>query len=210
VQNLDVNMPGEIKGKEDQILMKADLAPNRRGALTLGVKPSGGEGQTGEEILEAAVAGEFEILIVVDHDLTQTLGEKAILKLRKHTDYILYLGTHINAMADLADDVIPLAMWAEKCATYTNFQGRVQRSLQPFEPLEFAMPEWEIWKRMAAELGHTFAFETVQDVFNAIGEQAEAFKNLTWDDLGDTGLMLADTPESIYRKVQTPKPLPAY
>jgi NADH-quinone oxidoreductase subunit G len=210
VQSLDVNLPGETKGKEDQILMKADLAPNRRGALTLGVKPSGGEGQTGEEMLEAAVAGEFEILIVVDHDLTQMLGEKAIMKLRKHTGYILYLGTHNNGMADLADDVIPLAMWAEKCATFTNFQGRVQRSRQPFEPLELALPEWEIWKRMAVELGHPCSYETAQDVFNAIGEHVEAFKNLTWDDLGDTGLMLTDTAEPAYRKVQTPKPLPAY
>jgi NADH-quinone oxidoreductase subunit G len=210
VQNLDVNLPGETKGKEDPILMRADLAPNRRGALTLGVKPSGGEGQTGEEMLETAIAGEFEILIVVDHDLTQMLGEKAILKLRKHTGYILYLGTHSNGMADLADDVIPLAMWAEKFATYTNFQGRVQRSHQPFEPFELALPEWEIWKRMAEELGHSFAYETAQDVFNAIGGQIDAFKNLTWDDLGDAGLMLTDTAEPAYRKVQTPKPLPAY
>ncbi len=210
IQNIDVSIPGEAKGTEDQILMKADLAPNRRGTQALNVKPWGGEGQNGEAILEGAREGEFEILIVVDHDLAQLLSEKALLRLRKHTGYILYLSTHRNGMSEIADDVLPLAMWAEKIATFTNFQGRVQRTTQAFEPLELAIPEWELWKGLANALGHNCIYETVQDVFNTIGERVEVFKGLHWDDLGESGLMLTDTPEPAYQKVQAANPLPAY
>jgi NADH-quinone oxidoreductase subunit G len=210
IQNIDVNIPGEAVGAEDHVLMKTDLAPNRRGAQALEVKPWGGEGQDGSAIIEGAREGEFEMLIVVDHDLTQLLGEKALHRLRKHTGYILYLGTHSNGMSEIADDVLPLAMWAEKSATYTNFQGRVQRTAQAFEPLESTKPEWEIWKGLALALGRECPFDTSQDVFNAIGDHTKAFKGLRWDDLGDKGLMLPDTPEPAYRKVQVPNPLPAY
>ena len=210
VQNIDVNLPGEAKGAEDQILMKADLAPNRRGAQAVGTKPWGGEGQSGETMLEGAREGEFDVLIVVDHDLTQHLGEKALVRLRKHTGYILYLTSHSNGMSELADDVLPLAMWPERTATFTNFQGRVQRTTQAFEPLGLAMPEWQIWKKLAEILGNKCAFSSVEDVFDAIGEQVDSFKELHWNDLGDGGLMLSGTPEPEYRKVQTPNPLPAY
>ncbi|MBU1921293.1 (2Fe-2S)-binding protein [bacterium] len=210
VQNIDVNLPGEANGSEDQILMKADLAPNRRGAQAIGAVPWGGEGQNGEAILEGAREGEFEILIIVDHDLTQYLGEKALHKLRKHTGYILYLSSHSNGMSEIADDVLPLAMWAERAATYTNFQGRIQRTSQAFDPLGLATPEWKYWYELAAMLGCKCDYETPQEVFNAIGEHTESFKGLRWDDLGDQGLMLTDAPEPAYRKIQCPNPLPAY
>jgi NADH-quinone oxidoreductase subunit G len=209
-QHLDVTLTKEVKGREDEILMKADLAPNRRGALELGVKPWGGDGMEGDAILEAAVEGEFEVLIVVDHDLTDMLPEKSAVKLRKHTDYIVYVGAHKNAMAELADDVLPMAMWAEKRASFTNFQGRVQRTGQPFAPLGFALPEWQIWQALSTALGHKREFESVDEVFDAIGESVEAFKGLTWESLGSGGRMLTTAPEPYYRKVQTKQPLPAY
>jgi NADH-quinone oxidoreductase subunit G len=210
IQNIDVKLSGASIGKEDEILMRADLTPNRRGALEIGVKPWGGGGQNADEILAAAVEGEFDYLIIVNHDLTKHLGEKAIQKLRKHTGYILYLGTHDNEMVNLADDVLPLAMWAEISGSYTNFQGRVQRTSQPFEPRGLAAPEWQLWTQLAAALGHTAKFNSPEDIFDIIGKSVEAFKGLTWASLGSSGKMLSDTPEPAYRRVQSAKPLAAY
>ncbi len=210
IQNIDVKLSFEPKGVEDEILMKADLTPNRRGALEIGVGPWGGGGQSGDEIVEAAIEGEFEVLIVVNHDLSAMLSEKQLNKLNQHCEYIAYLGTHDCGFAAIADDVVPLAMGAEREATFTNFQGRVQRVAKPFEPMGQAICEWEVWKTIAAQLGFRWNYHTVQDVFNSIGQSVASFKGLTWEGIGPAGKMLTGVPEPEYRKVQTSHPLSAY
>ncbi|MCC6475902.1 (2Fe-2S)-binding protein [bacterium] len=210
VQNLDCTFSFEMKGKEDEILMRADLTPNRRGALELGIKPWGGEGQGGDDLLNAAVEGEFDVVIVVRHDLSSLLSERVLTKLRKNSGYILYLGTHHNGFAELADDVLPLAMWAERDGSYTNFQGRVQKTNHVFDPKGFALFEWEIWKKFGANFGVELSESSCFDLFNSIGRSVEAFSALTWDSLGAKGAMLNGVPEPPHRRIQTSRPLAAY
>jgi NADH-quinone oxidoreductase subunit G len=209
VRNLDFGLSFEEKGREDEILMKADLAPNRRGALEIEVRPHDG-GASGDEILEGALDGDYEALIVVYHDLTHKLSPKEQTKLDQNCGYILYLGTHQNGMSVIADDVIPLAMWAEREATYTNFQGRVQRSTKPFEALGRAAAEWEVWQSLSAQLGFRFEYRSVRDVFDSIGQSVAGFKGLTWESLSNSGRMLTGVPEPAYHKVQSAHPLPPY
>jgi NADH-quinone oxidoreductase subunit G len=207
--NFDVTLASEPKGKEDEILMKADLTPNRRGAREIGVWVQEG-GANGDEILEAAKEGEFEVLIVVNHDLSKQLSAREQKRLDEHCGYILYLTTHDSGTAPLADDILPIAMWAEREATYTNFQGRVQRTSKSFDPRGMAVPEWTIWQQLGAQLGLTASFQNPCDVFDAIGNSVAHFKGLTWEGLGDSGKMLTGVPEPAYKKIQSAHPLAAY
>ncbi|MCL4305950.1 (2Fe-2S)-binding protein [bacterium] len=209
IQNIDVTFGFEKKGKEDDILKRADLSPNRRGALELKVRPWG-DGQGGDDLISAAVEGEFEVVIVIRHDLSAVLSARDLAKLRKNTAYVLYVASHENGLTEVADDVLPLAMWAEREATYTNFQGRVQKTQKPFDPKGLAVAEWELWQSLSAKLGLSLSYVKAQEVFNAIGETFEGFKGLTWDSLGTGGKMLSNAPEPQYRRVQTSRPLPAY
>ena len=210
VQNVDVNFEFEKKGADDDLLKRADLAPNRRGSLELKIKPWGGDGQGGDDMLAAAIEGEFDALIVVRHDLSDTLSERELAKLRKNTDYIVYLASHENGLTEIADDVLPLAMWTEREGTYTNFQGRVQKTAKPFDARGMALPEWEIWQLLGSHMGLKSEYTSARQVFESLGEKFDGFKGLTWEGLGATGKMLAGTPEPPYKRVQTSKPLSAY
>lgn len=210
VQNIDVTFGFEAKGKEDELLKKSDLAPNRRGALELQVKPWGGEGQGGDDLIAAAIEGEFEVVIIVRHDLSTAMSEKDFAKLRRNTGYIAYLSSHENGLTEVADDVVPIAMWAEREATYTNFQGRVQKTARPFDPAGLAIPEWEVWKKFGEIAGVELNFSDVRDVFNAIGMHFESFKGINWESVGSGGRMLNGTPEPTYKRIQTSTPLTAY
>ncbi len=210
VESVDVNLSREDRGKQDEILMRADLTPNRRGAQEFGLSSTDAKGVSGDDILSAALEGDYEVLIVVHHDLSRMLSAKDLTKLDKSCDYILYLGTHENGMAQVADDVIPIAMWAERDASYTNFQGRVQKTVKPFEPLGEAVVEWEVWQRMAGLLGATWNYQSAEQIFDGIGGSVLSFKGLTWEGLGSMGKMLMGVPEPPYRKVQSDKPMPAY
>lgn len=210
IQHLDVTVSGEPKGKEDEILMKADLTPNRRGALEIGVKPWGGGGTSGDEIISGAVDGDYEVLIVVRHDLTKRLSAKDQAKLDQNCDYILYLGTHENGMCALADDVLPLSMWAERAASYTNFQGRVQKTWKPFDAMGLCVEEWEVWRHLGKRLDHSLPYKSVAEAFDAIGSVVASFKGLTWEGIPASGQMLTGVSEPAYRKVQSAHPLRAY
>ncbi|MBL0060059.1 MAG: molybdopterin-dependent oxidoreductase [bacterium] len=210
VQNVDVTFGFEQKGKEDELLKRADLTPNRRGALELKIKPWGGDGHGGDELLAAAVEGEFDVLVVVRHDLSKALSERELAKLRKNTSYIVYLSSHENGLTEIADDVLPLAMWAEREATYTNFQGRVQKTAKPLDPRGMAIPEWEIWQKLGSHIGLKTDFATAQQVFDGLGAHNDSFKGLTWESLGSSGKLLNGTPEPAYKRVQTSSPLSAY
>lgn len=210
VQNIDSTFGFEPKGKDDDILKRADLTPNRRGALELKIKPWGGDGQGGDDLIAAALEGEFDALVVVRHDLSKAMSERDFAKLRKNTGYILYLGEHHNGMSEVADAVIPLSMWAEREATYTNFQGRVQKTAKPFEPRGFALSEWVVWQKLATHFGLEIKGASPQEVFSSMGATFDSFSGLTWDSLGSGGKMLDGAPEPAYKRIQTAHPLPAY
>ncbi len=210
IHTIDVELTKEPAGKEDDILMKADLAPNRRGAVELGLRPHAGGQMAGDDILMAAMEGEYEVLIVVGHDLSKMMSAKELIKLDQHCPYVLYLGTHQNSFCEIADDVIPIAMWAEREGSYTNFQGRVQRTAKCFEPLGMALAEHEVWHKLARLLGHSFDFTGCPEIFDMIGGTLSGFKGLTWEGLGWSGQMLAGVPEPVRRKIRSGAPLPAY
>ncbi len=205
VHNLDVTLKSEPTSEEDDILRKADATPNRRGAFEIGVQSSKGR-LSGDEIVRHALSGDIRVLIVVRHDLSRALSEEQLRKLGS-LDYLFYLGEHVGTMTDISHGAIPMAMWAEREGTYTNFQGRVQRTTPAFPPLGQALPEWEIWKMLAGEMGLTIKAKMPKDVFTDLTRNVAAFKELTWEDLVPSGKMLAWVPEPPHRKVQTSTPL---
>ncbi len=206
VQHLDVALKSEPTGEEDEILRKKDLTPNRRGAFEIGVRPIGGDRLSGDDIVKAAEAGEIRVLVVVRHDLSLTLPPERLSRLG-NLDYLLYLGEHEGPMTGIAHGTLPIAMWAEREGTYTNFQGRVQRTSQALQPLGEALSEWEIWRMLAAEVGLTIKVKTPRDVFTDMTKNVAAFRGLTWEGLVPWGSMLSGVPEPPYRKVRTSTPL---
>ncbi|MFH1009706.1 MAG: molybdopterin-dependent oxidoreductase [bacterium] len=206
MQHLGVSLKSEPVGQEDDVLRKSDLTPSRRGAFEIGFRPPTGGKLSGDDILKVALARDIHILVVVRHDLSLALPSEHFSRLG-NLDYLLFLGEHGNATAGIAHGVIPIAAWAEREGTYTNFQGRVQRTTRAFPPLGDALPEWEIWKFLGTEVGLTIKAKTAEEVFSDLVKNVSAFRGLSWDGLAPSGKMLVGAPEPPYRKVQTSRPL---
>ena len=206
VHHFDVSLKSEPSGEEDEILRKADLVPNRRGAFEIGVRPVASGKFSGDDIVRAAMASEIHVLIVVRHDLSLALQAEYFNRLG-NLDYLLFLGEHESPMTGIARAVIPIAAWAERDGSYTNFQGRVQRTTQAVPPLGQALPEWEVWRLLGAEVGLTIKAKTAEEVFAELTKNVAAFRGLTWEGLAPSGRMLSGVPEPPYRKVRTSKPL---
>ena len=64
--------------------------------------------------------------------------------------------------------VLPGACFAEKDATYTNWQGRVQATAQAIVPPGEAQEDWRIFMRVAGALGTPIDVTTAEGIREAV------------------------------------------
>ncbi|MGD9735008.1 MAG: molybdopterin-dependent oxidoreductase [Solirubrobacterales bacterium] len=74
---------------------------------------------------------------------------------------------HPTETSALADLVLPAAAWPEKQGTMTNSERRVSLVRRLLDPPGVALPDWEIFARLARELGFAkdFAWSGPEEVF---------------------------------------------
>ena len=144
-------------------------AAARVGGLDLGLVPgSGGRDVAG--ILAAAEFGEIEVVFLVGADELDTgrLGGA----------FVVYLGTHGDRGAQVADVVLPSAAYTEKNASYVNTEGRLQRGrLAVFPPGE-AKEDWKILRALSEALGRTVPLDTLGQVRGRMAELAPALASV--------------------------------
>lgn len=185
-ENIGFFAPGQ-EGFEDDFLMKKDKMPNLTGAgqiLQL-TKESGDI----TPIIEKAKAGLLEGLFIIGHDLAKIYGTETLQNVRRHVRTIVYAGTNENPTAAVADLVLPGASYAEKEGTFTNFEGRVQRIWKALEPLGDSRPSWQILMDLGKTLGMSMNYQKPEDIFNELAKQNEAFRGLSYKEIGTLGKM---------------------
>jgi predicted molibdopterin-dependent oxidoreductase YjgC len=211
----------EIPGDEDDILIRADKTPNSRGAEEVGIEAHDG-GLDLEGIRKAIEQGSIKALYCLDNDPTAAIPLTVLAKL----DLLVMHAVLENEATRIADVVFPLATYAEKNGTFTNFQGRVQRIRPSVAVLEadrsldgFAMsrldrfgtqfdrwargarrdarPAWKVIAALAGLMGTRYKFNTAEEVFNDLTQHVRSFKGLTYAKLGSKGAMLAKVAERI-------------
>ncbi|MCJ7671300.1 MAG: molybdopterin-dependent oxidoreductase, partial [Acidimicrobiia bacterium] len=174
-------------GAADEILIKAEKAPNGEGARLLGFGDA-------KAVVNRIRGGGVEGLIVLGHDLLGSgyLGSAAELA---KLDTVIVLDTHRSGLERVAHVVLPVRHAAEKDATYTNHAGRVQRSWPVIEPSFEAYAEGEVLARIAAALGLP-GFDgkfDVLDVSRSLGELSPAFRGLDLESVGERGRPVTTT-----------------
>jgi NADH-quinone oxidoreductase subunit G len=199
---------------EDDILIRADKAPNSTGLALLGVRSEESTGTIGE-ILQAVRAKRIKCLIVLNEDIAAGEEVEKILSLLEL--FIVHSWSHTRTTA-AADIVFSAATYAEMYGTITNFEGRVQRlkpavitkghqraaeglsmsRLDKFGtehdswgrgPKRYARPAWEIFTDIANEMGAKYRYRSAEEVFNEIAEKIPAFRGLSYQSVGRSGAM---------------------
>jgi NADH-quinone oxidoreductase subunit G len=186
IQQAAFDVPPAAPTEGDDFLLRADRAPNRRGAELIG---PGGDAAA---ILAAARSGRLRCLWIFHHDLLVAgwpAGEVAEALGRVET--VIFTGTNANATSARAHWVLPAAAWVEREGTFTNFEGRVQRFRTATEPLGASLAEWDLLGRVLAAGGGTPAGGRAELWFRDLSRAVAAFAGLTYQSIGDTGEMVA-------------------
>jgi NADH-quinone oxidoreductase subunit G len=147
-------------------------APNLRGARDLGFRVPADSAPADLSALRADVeAGRVQALYVFDPGPDGSIGDLSwVLDARKagRLPLFIYQGVLLTPLAAEADVVLPGACFAEKDATYTNWQGRVQATAQAIVPPGDAQEDWRIFMRVAPALGATIDATTAQAIREAV------------------------------------------
>jgi len=148
-------------------------APNVTGARDLGFAVGAGNGTPPDvSALRTAVeSGRVTALYAIDPGPEGSLGDVSwIVAARQGGSLPLLVvqGVVRSALAEAADFVLPGAAWIEKDATYTNDQGRVQAASRAIAPAGEAVEDWRILVALGRSLGLTLAYESSDDIRQAI------------------------------------------
>ena len=107
------------------------------------------------DIIEAAIAGKIRALWIIGTNPLVSFPNIDVLKhaLEKLDFLVVQDGFHPTPTTELADLVLPAAIWGEKEGTYTNSERRVSKVNSAVPPPGEARADFEIFLALADRLG---------------------------------------------------------
>ena len=172
-------------GSSDDFLIKADKNPNTLGATILGL--TGPDAPEAEQLVDAAIDGNLDVLWVCGHDLVKLFGEEKVRQISENVSLFVYSGTNENPTVPLAHWVLPSAAYVEKDGTFVNCHGRVQRISRAFPPLDDSREDWRFLLELAGKLGLSFDWRGPEGIFQGLAETVTSFEGLSYDRIGADG-----------------------
>ncbi|MGH7896632.1 MAG: molybdopterin-dependent oxidoreductase, partial [Candidatus Binatia bacterium] len=175
-------------GYSDDLLIKADKNPNRRGLEALGIPT---DAHAVEGILEDVRAGRLKGLIVFGADLVGELGREKVEPALEALSFLGLIDLRRSETSLYADVLLPSSSFAETDGTFTNHAGRVQRIWQAFPPPGQAMEGWKLLVTALELAGEKWP--SAENVFASLAAESSAFSGLSYQSLGAAGAPLAST-----------------
>ena len=137
---------------------------------------------------DAATVGNLDLDIIdKKNELIKSLNEHKFdlvflmgqdnLKFNKKNEFIIYVGSHGDNGAELADIILPGAAYTEQSGHYTNLEGKVQKAYKASYPPGDAKEDWEIINNLAEFMNNRKLFndrdELESSMFNYINLKKE-------------------------------------
>jgi len=124
------------------------------------------------DIVEGAVGGKIRALwIIATNPLVSFPNQDVLRQALSNLDFLVVQdGYHPTPTTELADLVLPAAIWGEKEGTYTNSERRVSKVNRAVAPPGEARPDFDIFLAVAEKLGCREelypGWQTPEDAFN--------------------------------------------
>ncbi len=182
ISRIEFRVPDLAPAFSDDFLITADKNPNTRGAELLGLAGDGAE-----NLLHECENGRVRFLYICHHDLARGFAVDRVRAALEKVDFVAFQGSWQQATAEMAQVVLPAAVYAEKDGTFTNCQGRVQKINAAVPPLHSSLPDLEILAMLAAEVGVAMPPSQATEVFAELSRKVEAYAGMTHASVGDSG-----------------------
>jgi predicted molibdopterin-dependent oxidoreductase YjgC len=137
--------------------------------LDAGHMPAAEPGMGTGEMLEAAAASELDALVIFGADLLSDFPDFALAKRALESGvFTVVIELFATETATHADVVLPSAAYAEREATFTNLERRLQKLEPLLAPPGAALEPWRTCASLARALGEDWGWNSFEDVWSDI------------------------------------------
>jgi assimilatory nitrate reductase catalytic subunit len=147
-----------------------------------------GEGAAATEMVRLMAAGDIKSCLVVCSNLMVSLPDNAVVqRALERLDPLVVVDFFLSETAELADVVLPGAVWCEDEGTTTNLEGRVVKINRAAEPPGEARRDWEIFVELARRLGRGefFPYRSPRDIWEELRVASRGgvadYSGITWE-----------------------------
>jgi assimilatory nitrate reductase catalytic subunit len=150
-----------------------DPAARAHVAAVWGIDPDDipGPGRSAFELLDAlgTDGGVRTLLVMASNVAVSAPDSRRVLSRLRDLDFLAVSDFFLSETAELADVVLPSAMWAEEDGTMTNLEGRVIRRRKAMDPPEGVRDDLQLLAELAGRLGVTGFSGDAETVFAELG-----------------------------------------
>jgi assimilatory nitrate reductase catalytic subunit len=128
-------------------------------------------GAAATEMVHLMAEGQIRSCMVMCSNLMVSLPDNAVVqRALQHLDPLVVVDFFMSETAELADVVLPCAVWCEDEGTTTNLEGRVVKLNRAVEPPGEARRDWEIACDLAHRLGRGqfFPYRTAREIWDEL------------------------------------------
>jgi len=150
-----------------------DPAARAHVAAVWGVDPDDlpGPGRSAFELLDAlgTEGGVRALLVMASNVAVSAPDARRVISRLRDLDFLVVSDFFLSETAELADVVLPSAMWAEEEGTMTNLEGRVIRRRRAMDPPADVRDDLQLLAELADRLGVTGFSGDAETVFTELG-----------------------------------------
>ena len=110
------------------------------------------------------------------------------LKFKKNNEFIIYIGTHGDKGAEIADVILPSASYTEQDGYFTNIEGKIQKAYKANYPPGDAKEDWVIINELSLALQNKVLFKNRDDLSNNLMNFLKLNKNKIQNEFMDEKL----------------------
>ncbi len=189
-----VFLPEHVAGEDDDLLVRADRAPNARGVREV-LGAVGGAPRPVDELETLLRGGGVTALLAIGPGLLGPVdGEPPVLAADAAAcaPHRVVLDAWSSPLAEEATVVLPVAGYGEQEGTWVSFAGRVQHVARALWPRGDCRPGVEVLGALLAGLAGRDRAPRIDEIRAAVAEEVPAFAGIDWASLpGSTGQDLA-------------------
>ena len=119
-------------------------------------------------VIEKLKTNQFEIVFLLGQDQ---------IKFDKKNEFIIYLGSHGDKGAEMADIILPGAAYTEQDGYYTNIEGRLQKAYKASYPPGEAKEDWMIINELAETINHRKLFNDKNELESSLLNYLKLFND---------------------------------
>ena len=145
-------------------------------------------GLTVTQAIPEAAAGRVKMLYIMGENPMISDPDTHHVKAGLEKAFLVVQDIFLTETAQLADVVLPAAVFAEKEGTFTNTERRVQRVRQAVMAPGEARPDWWILAQLMNRLGLEAAYKGPEDIFEEIRRVAPSYAGITYARIEEEGI----------------------